>query len=83
LANVGHGILANLANFLARSFYVEKNIFLRYKTIKSTLAKLAKFAKFAKIRSILAKFAGASHRNLAGHAFWQIRVLAKNLPCTR
>jgi hypothetical protein len=60
-----------------------------YKTIKSTLAKFAKFAKLAKfaqyspnslkrvtkICSILAKFAGASHKNLAN--FWRVLEFAK------
>ncbi len=65
--------------------YTKKDIFM-YKTIQSTLAKFTKLAKFTqyspnlpkrvtKICSILAKFAGASHKNLAN--FWRVLEFAK------
>ena len=88
------------SEFLSQVVLYTKKYFFMYKTIQSTLAKFAKLAKFAqyspnlpkrvtKIGSILAKFAGASHKNssiLAKFAwrvtkkmanFWRVLALAK------
>ncbi len=80
------GEFGEFSEFLSQVVVYTKKYFFMYKTIQSTLAKFAKFAKLAKfaqyspnltkrvtkIGSILAKFAGASHKNLLNTR--QIRV---------